>query len=115
EESAAKTDPKSLDFLRIRQAKIQIHLESGDLARVETEAADLSRCGSDMTAGSARYYLVLGRLMAGKRDEAVAAANEFLGTMDILLGPLRSESLIMQHLAGTRKIEDLVGEAERVN
>ncbi len=115
EEAAAKVDPKSLDLLHLRQAILQVHVESGDLARLEDEASELAKCLHPITAGEARYYLVLGRLMAGKRDVAVAAANEFLGTMDILLGLLRAESLMMQHLAGTRKVEDLVGEAAKVS
>jgi tetratricopeptide (TPR) repeat protein len=115
-EAEPSAGPTSLDLLRLRQAAIQVYLESGDLARVETLASDLAVCTHPITAGEARYYLVLGRLMAGKRDEAVAAAKEFLTTMDIELGHLRMESLIMQHLAGTRiTTELLAAEAAQVN
>ena len=115
EEAAAKVDPKSLELLHLRQAILQVHLESGDLARLEDEASELSRCLHPITAGEARYYLVLGHLMGGKREDAVAVANEFLGTIDILLGLLRAESLVMQHLSGSRKPETLAGEAAQVN
>jgi tetratricopeptide (TPR) repeat protein len=115
-ETEPKTDPKSLDFLRLRQAAIQVHLESGDLVEVERSASELATCSHAITSGGARYYLVLGRLMAGKREEAVAAAKEFLGSMDVELGHLRMESLMMQHLTGTRITTELfVSEASQVN
>ena len=44
--------------------------------------------------------------MAGKREEAVADAKEFLGRVDRELGALRHEILMMEHLMGSRKESD---------
>ncbi|HXX93827.1 MAG TPA: tetratricopeptide repeat protein [Planctomycetota bacterium] len=115
-EAEPRADPKSPELLRLKEAELQVYLEQGDLGRLEEGAAELAGCSHPITSGEARYLLVLGRLMAGKREAAVAAAREFLGKMDIELGLLRMESLIMQHLVGPRiTTEVLATEASQLN
>lgn len=115
EEARSTVDPESFDALRLRHMGIQVYVDSGDLAKLDQETTELAKSTHRMVAGEALYYRALGRLMAGKREEAEAVAKEFLERMDIELGLLRRESLLLQHLAGRRKDEDLAKEAGLVN
>jgi hypothetical protein len=53
--------------------------------------------------------------MAGKRDEAKAAAGEFLAAVEATYSPLRLERMMMRHLRGELKSEELEEEAKRVS
>ncbi len=112
DEARAKMDPASVDSLRLRRSALNVLLESGDLARLEAETADLMKVPDPRVSGEAIWYRAIARLIAGKRDLAVADAKEFLGNVDRKLGRLRHEILMMEHLAGTRMDADLETEAK---
>ncbi len=96
---------------QLRRSSLAVHLESGDLARLDLEAEALARIPLPQLQAEALWYRALGKLAAGKREDAVELAREFLRRADRQLSQLRQNVLMMQHLAGERKDEDLEKEA----
>lgn len=112
DEARARMDPASVDALRLRRSALNVLLESGDLARLEAETAELVKVTDPRVSGEAIWYRAIARLIAGKRELAVADAREFLGKVDRRLGRLRHEILMMEHLTGARTAADLETEAK---
>jgi tetratricopeptide repeat protein len=115
QDAGAKADPKSFDAIQYRRMALMVYIESGDLDKLAQESGALAKLPQRQLAGEALYYRTLGLLLAGKREEAVTSAKEFLASVDVEKGSLRTEVLLMQHLAGTRKSEDLTGEVAQLN
>jgi len=101
----------SPDWARLKRSEIALQIEAGDMAALESAAGDLAGGFDGHVAGVAFWGRALGRLLAGKREEAVAAAREFLTRTDPEFTPLRMERLMMLHLTGELKDEALEAEA----
>jgi tetratricopeptide (TPR) repeat protein len=114
-DARASLDPKSFEATQYRRMAIMIYIESGDLAKLEEEAVELSKTSQKHLLGEALYYRALGLLLAGKKDAAVDVAKTFLTSIDLEAGFLRHEAMLMQYLAGKRKEEDLLKEASELN
>jgi tetratricopeptide (TPR) repeat protein len=94
------------DAFRAARAELTLALEAGDLARLFEPIVE---------PGDGLWFRAVGMLLAGKRDEAVKAAREFLAKTDPKLASLRQNRLMMRYLAGEAKLEDLEAEAQRVH
>jgi tetratricopeptide (TPR) repeat protein len=110
----AGADPESRLGLHLRRSRLAVLLEAGDLAPVIEEGERLGGVADPQIAGDAIAYRVLALLEAGRREEAMGAARDFLGRIDPELGDLRQVRLTMLHLTGERSEEDLEREAREV-
>jgi tetratricopeptide (TPR) repeat protein len=107
--------PLSAPWIVAARSELSVCAESGDLERLERVALELGRARDPQPRGTALFYRAAGRLMAGKRDEAKAAAGEFLAAVEATYSPLRLERMMMRHLRGELKSEELEAEAKRVS
>ncbi len=107
--------PETSGWVRGCRSELAVCVEAADLPRLERVAAELQPRTEGLHRGSAIFYRVLGRLMDGKKDEARAVAKEFLAATEATYSPLRLERMMMRHLLGELKTEDLEAEAKRVS
>lgn len=96
---------------RFRRSELSVLLESGDLARLESASFAASE---PMDRGVALWHRAMALLLQGRRDEAKAAAKEFLAAGDREYTPLRLERLMMRHLIGEVRDAEIEGEAREV-
>jgi tetratricopeptide (TPR) repeat protein len=111
----AGSQPTSVQWMRGSRSELAVCVESGDLTRLERAAADLQGSSDPQPRGSALLYRIFGRLMQGKMDEARVLGKEFLASTDATYTPLRLERMMMRHLLGELKTEDLDVEAKKVS
>jgi tetratricopeptide (TPR) repeat protein len=95
----------------LRRTALAVYLESGDLGKLESEAVELARVPFAPLQAEAIWYRAMGKLAAGKREEAVEIAREFLRRVDRQLSIHRQQTLMMLHLTGDRKETELEKEA----
>lgn len=107
--------PPGSEWVRVTRSELSICAESGDLERLDRVAAELARVAEFQPRGTAILYRALGRLMAGKPDDAKAHARDFLATVDATYSPLRLERMMMRHLLGELKTADLEAEGKKVS
>lgn len=108
-------EPPSPQWVLVTRSELSVCAESGDLDRLDRVAVELARVAELQPRGTAVFYRAVGRLMAGKPDEAKAVAREFLSTVDATYSPLRIERMMMGHLLGELKTADLEAEAKKVS
>lgn len=107
--------PLSPQWISSARSELSVCVEAGDLERLERVAAELARAAEPQPRGTAILYRVLGRLLAGKKDEAKPFATEFLASTEATYSPLRLERMMMRHLLGELKDADLDAEARKVS
>jgi tetratricopeptide (TPR) repeat protein len=86
---------------RLKNARMSLAVESGDLATLD--------------ASDDAFFRAIGALLAGQKDKAKAAAWEFLAKTDKEFAPLRLERMMMRHLIGELKDADLEAEVRRLS
>jgi thioredoxin-like negative regulator of GroEL len=96
---------------RLLRARITLGIESGDLAAAAASAETLAGLEDRQSRGEGLYFKAFLRLLAGGRDDAKAAAWEFLAKAPADFSPLRFERLQMRVLVGELKPEELAAEA----
>lgn len=110
-ESAAREAQKgSSEWARIKRSEIALRIESGEDAALMAVVDELSGVPGAHVKGVAQWGRAIALLQAGKKEEAGAAALEFLSRTDPEYTPLRMERVMMLHLAG--KVKDEIFEAE---
>jgi tetratricopeptide (TPR) repeat protein len=107
-----KVQPHTSLWAQIRRSERSLAIESGDLRSVDAVAADLAGEKEAQLQAEAAFTRALSALMRGQRETAKTAAWEFLAKCDREFSPLRLERMMMRHLAGELKDEDLEGEAK---
>lgn len=112
---AAKVQPGSAAWHRLRRSELSFAIESADAARLDAVMALLAADKDPQIQGEAVFARALGHLMAGRRDAAVSAAWEFLAKTDKEFSPLRLERMMMRHLVGELKDADLDAEVQRLS
>ncbi len=90
---------------RARKARLILGIEAGDLAAVQSIAAEL-------TTDDAPFFRAIGFLMAGNRESAKTSAWEFLAKTDKENSTLRLERMMMRFLVGELKEADLEAESK---
>jgi predicted Zn-dependent protease len=93
---------------RARKAQLILAIESGNVAAVQSIAAEL-------TGDDAPFFRSLGQLMAGNREPAKSSAWEFLAKTDKENSTLRLERMMMRFLVGELKEADLEAEAKQLS
>ena len=98
-EAALETLPRGqMDWLRLHRAILAVHVESGDAAAIERVSELLLPTNHPGFFGRGLWYRSMGRLIAGKKEDAVASATEFLERVQGEYSILRQERLMMRHL-----------------
>jgi tetratricopeptide (TPR) repeat protein len=110
ESAAGAVERGTSEWAKIKRSEIALRIESGDVAALAAVAEELSGASGGHVKGVAFWGRAMARLLAGRREEAAAAAREFLSQTDPEYTPLRMERLMMLHLAG--EIKDEAFEAE---
>jgi tetratricopeptide (TPR) repeat protein len=108
-------DGGSSEAVMLRRSLLAVHFEAGDFERLEADARALADSPSPQVLGEAVWYRALGRLATGRKDEAKAIAKEALDKCDRELAILRPRLIMLTHLAGQRKDEDVEREAKAVH
>lgn len=98
------------DWARLKRSEIALRIEAGDTVALDRVTDELVGVSEAHVAGVALWGRAIARLLVGKKEEAVAAAGEFLAGVNPEFTPLRMERLMMLHLAG--RIADEALEAE---
>jgi tetratricopeptide (TPR) repeat protein len=99
----------------IARAELSLCVEAGDAERLDRVGAQLAQAADPQLRATAVFYRALGRLIAGKADEAKVHARELLAAAPPGYTPLRLERLMMAHLVGEKKVEELEAEARRLS
>ena len=105
-------EPGSPAWHRMRRAELQLAIESGDQAKIDSVATELSADKDLQIQGEAIFARALAALLAGQKDKAKTSAWEFLAKTDKEFAPLRQERMMMRHLVGELKDADLEAEAK---
>jgi thioredoxin-like negative regulator of GroEL len=111
----AALPPGSPDWPRAQRSLLSLAVESGDLPGIAAVASALAADKDPQVQGEAAFARALGHLLAGRREQAKAAAWEFLAKTDKDFSPNRLERMMMRHLAGELKTADLEAEAKLVS
>ncbi len=115
EAALGQVDRGSPDWARLKRSEIALRIEGGETEALAALTDELAGSSEGHAAGVALWGRAIGRLLAGKRDEAAAAAREFLSRTDPEFTPLRMERLMMLHLAGQLKEEALEEEVRALS
>lgn len=115
DEYLADLQPNTADWQRAQRSLLSLSIESGDLARVDAVATALAGDKDPLIQGEAAFARSLGHLLAGRREQAKTAAWEFLAKTDKEFSPSRLERMMMRHLVGELKTEDLEAEAKQLS
>jgi tetratricopeptide (TPR) repeat protein len=110
EEALRQVEPGGASWARLKRSEIALSIEAGDRARLEAVAGELSKHAGEYVTGVAPWGRAMGRLLAGEREGAAAAAREFLERTDPEFTPLRMERLMMLRMVGELKDEALEAE-----
>jgi tetratricopeptide (TPR) repeat protein len=94
---------------RLERAAFALAVEAHDLPRLEAARVDPKNFGESLWA------VAVARLTLGRREQAVAAAKEFLAHVDPELTSLRLERLQLRFLAGTSKLEEIEAEIRKTS
>ena len=107
-----KVEPHTSLWTQLRRSERSLAIESGDLPSVDAVAADFAGEKELLLQAEAAFTRALSALMLGRRESAKTAAWEFLAKCDREFSPLRLERMMMRHLAGELKNDDLEAEAK---
>src|SRR5262249_17403837 len=108
---SAKVTPGGAVWHSLRRSERSLAIESGDLARLEAVAASFDADKDSQIQAEGAFARAIGHLLAGRREQARAAAWEFLAKCDKEFSPLRLERMMMRHQVGELKDADLEAEA----
>lgn len=103
------------DRWKAARADFSVAVEAGDIPRAVAAAEELAGAPDVQLRGEGLAYRVPALLLAGRRDEALAAAADFLDKTDPELSAIRLERLQMLHLTGKASTSDVEAEAKRVS
>ena len=107
-----KAQPHGSLWNQLCRSERSLAIESGDLAGLDTVAAEFSDDKDLHLQAEAAYTHALSALLHGQREPAKAAAWEFLAKCDKEFSPLRLERMMMRHLVGELKDADLDAESK---
>jgi tetratricopeptide (TPR) repeat protein len=102
------------DRFKVARAAVALAADEGDLTRVLEHAAELRQAPQAQLRAEGLAFRAMAFLLAGNRDGARAAAEEFLSSVDQELSSLRLERLQMLHVLGKATTADVEAEAARV-
>ena len=103
------------DRWKAARSEFSVAVEAGDIPRALAAAEELATSSDGQLRAEGQAFRVMALLLAGRREESVAAAVDVLSKSDPELSSIRLERLQMQHLAGKASTADLAAEAKRVS
>lgn len=104
------------DHPRAMRSALLVGFEAGDAAALKEAGRKLA--ARDEAApdawGLGLWFVAMGHLLQGEREPARAAARDFLQRTDPGISALRMERLMMRHLTGELRDDELEAEAKSV-
>ena len=102
-------------ILFMDRVELALLVEAGEGERLEKAASDLASRARGKWQGDALWYRAVAQLLAGRREDALGTAGEFLDTVDLDFSPLRHEILMMRQLAGEVDAAAVEKEAKQIS